>query len=88
MRSEFSDITLKHAIQLPVTIIQHAGPAGIPSLHLSSAIVSSGPSTGGPAPDHLLHRLWKHSPYCLESPKHGVIRRVNGHWVHEKSREV
>ena len=87
MRSEFSDLSIKHAIQLPVTIIHHAGPTGNPSSHRSSsAFDPSGPSTGGPAPDHLLHRLWKHSPYCPDSPKHGILVRENGHWVHKKDR--
>lgn len=76
---------------LGVKIDQHAGTTGngfsASSSCLSPGGIPSNPSSpGGPAPDHLIHRLWKKSPYCKDSPKHGVIVRVNGRWVHEKDR--
>ena len=64
---------------------QHAGPARI---LLSCPLGQGRPAfyPGRPAPS-ILRRIWRKSPYCPESPKHGTVVRVNGRWVHtEKGR--
>ncbi len=95
MRVELSETPIARATKCPVTVIsnshrilsvridQHAGTVRD---HNSECASASLPSPSGPAPDHLIHRLWKKSPYCKDSPKHGVIVRINGRWVNKKRR--
>ena len=103
MRTDSENTPLSRAKECPVTVIRNsrrilgiritAGTTGHPPQASSArrhGIPSGLPnpsSPGGPAPDHLVSRIWRHSPYCKDSPKYGLMVRENGRWVHKKSRE-